>query len=183
MLDTEQLYEHVLVLRCRTGDEAAFAELVERYHPRLRYYLRQLLREPHTAEDVLQEVWFDVYRSLSRLQNISAFPAWVYKIARCRALREGRKHRLTHQAFDPDDMVDEQGDEASLAAESAEVIHAALRELADEHREILVLRFLEEMSYEDVANVVGCPLGTVASRIHHAKRLLRAILERTTCHE
>jgi RNA polymerase sigma-70 factor, ECF subfamily len=183
MADTEQLYERVLVLRCRTGDEAAFAELIERYQPRLRYYLRQLLRKPDESEDILQEVWFDVFRSLSKLENISAFPAWIYKIARCRALREGRKPSLPHPTVDPEELIDEQADETNLSAENAEYIHAALQELAEEHREILMLRFLEEMNYENIADVIGCPLGTVASRIHHAKRLMRAILERSSCHE
>ena len=183
MAHTEQLYERVLVLRCRTGDETAFAELIERYQPRLRYYVRQLLRRPDDTEDILQEVWFDAFRSLPKLEDIAAFPAWIYKIARCRALREGRKPGLMRPTVDPGELIDEHEDETNLAAENAEYIHAALQELAEEHREILMLRFLEEMNYEDIANVIGCPIGTVASRIHHAKRLMRTILERSACHE
>ena len=183
MSDTERLYERVLVLQCRAGNEAAFANLIESYQPRLRYYLRQLLREPDSAEDVLQDVWLDVFRALPRLNNIAAFSAWIYKIARYRALREGRKHTLSQRPLDPEEVIDEQRDEMNLSAENAEYIHVALQRLAEEHREVLMLRFLEEMSYEDIAKVIGCPLGTVASRIHHAKRALRTELERTTCHE
>jgi RNA polymerase sigma-70 factor (ECF subfamily) len=98
-------------------------------------------------------------------------------------LREGRKQSLPRQPLDPEVLIDELGDDTVLSAENAEYIHAALGKLANEHRDVLMLRFLEAMSYEDIASVIGCPLGTVGSRIHHAKRALRAVLEGTTCHE
>ena len=183
MSDTEQLYERVLVLQCRAGNEVAFAKLIACYQPRLRYYLRQLIRDPDSADDILQDVWIDVFRSLPRLNDISAFPAWIYKIARYRAFREGRKPSLSQLPFESEEVIDAQSDETNLSAENAEYIHVALQSLVSEHREVLMLRFLEEMSYEDIARVIGSPLGTVASRIHHAKLALRAALERTTCHE
>jgi RNA polymerase sigma-70 factor (ECF subfamily) len=180
MSDTEQIYERMLVLQCRAGDEAAFAKLIATYQPRLRYYLRQILKEPDSADDILQDVWLDVFRALPRLQNIAAFPAWIYEIARCRALRAGRKPSIAQQPLNSDVVIDEQIDETNLTAENAEYIHAALQRIAADHREVLVLRFLEQMSYEEIAKVTGCPPGTVASRIHHAKRALRVELERTT---
>ena len=69
---TDRLYETVLVLRCQAGDEAAFAELVERYQPRLRYFLRKMLRDVQGAEDALQDVWLDVFRAVSRLADVGA---------------------------------------------------------------------------------------------------------------
>src|SRR5262249_60009676 len=87
------LYERVLVLRCQGGDGDAFAELVERYQPRLRYYLRKMIREAHAAEDALQDVWLDVFRSVPRLAEAGAFRAWLYRVARDRAFRELRKRR------------------------------------------------------------------------------------------
>ena len=68
---TDRLYEQLLVLRCQAndGDGAAFAELMERFGPRLRYYIRKMVGDDHHAEDVLQEVWFDVYRGLARLAD------------------------------------------------------------------------------------------------------------------
>jgi RNA polymerase sigma-70 factor (ECF subfamily) len=184
MSDAEQIYERVLVLRCRAGDRAAFAELIASYQARLRYYVRQLVRNPDKTEDILQEVWLDVFRGLPHLDHVAAFPAWIYQIARCRALREGRKHTIPQVSLHLEtDRIEDQQNETNLAMENAECIHVALLELAEEHREILMLRFLEEMSYEDIAKVMGCPLGTVASRIYHAKRALRSALERKTCHE
>ncbi|HBI41756.1 MAG TPA: RNA polymerase subunit sigma-70 [Planctomycetales bacterium] len=174
----DQLYERLLVLRCQTGDEAAFTALVERYTPRLRYYLWKMLGDGKAdVEGVLQQVWFDVFRAAPRLADPAAFPAWLYRIARNRtALRHRNKPRPSRPLAE-DDLADGSDDEDYSTAD-AERVHAALIELAPEHREVLVLRFLEGMSYEDVAQVVGSPLGTVRSRIHYAKRALRRVLER-----
>src|SRR5438270_9240388 len=93
----DQLFERLLVVRCQAGDEAAFTELVERYQPRLRYYLRKMLHDPQRAEDALQDVWLDVFQAVARLNDSSAFRAWLYRIARDRASRELRKRRLPCQ--------------------------------------------------------------------------------------
>jgi len=172
----DQLYEGVLVLRCQTGDEGAFAELFARYGPRLSYYLRKLLDDPSTCEDVLQDVWFDVFRGVPRLADPKAFPAWLYRIARDRAWRTLRKRRPSERPLVEEDLIDD-GD-VVFSPDDARRIHAALDTLAAEQREVLILRFLEEMTYQDIAGVVGCQLGTVRSRIHYAKRALCRALEK-----
>jgi RNA polymerase sigma-70 factor (ECF subfamily) len=171
----DQLYEQVLVLRVQTGDEAAFAELVARYSPRLRYYLRKMLSDAAAADDALQDIWFDVFRGIGRLSAPAAWAAWLYRIARDRAWRVLRKRRPNDRPLVEDDLAED--DDNGFAAEDAERIHAGLDRLAPEHREVLVLRFLEGMTYEAIAGVVGCQLGTVRSRIHYAKRALRRALE------
>jgi RNA polymerase sigma-70 factor (ECF subfamily) len=176
------LYERVLVLRCQAGDEAAFAELVARYQPRLRYYLRKMLREGHAAEDALQDVWLAVFRAVPRLADAGAFRAWVYRIARDRALREFRK-RTPHRSLEREDFIEGCAEEDAFSAADVERVHAALDELPPEQREAVVLRYIEDMSYEEMAQVVGCPLGTVRSRLHYAKRALRRLLERTNDHD
>ena len=176
----DRLYERVLLLRCQAGDQAAFEELVGDYSPRLRYYLRKMLRKVDRTEDVLQDVWLEVLRGLPTLADPGAFPAWLYRIARNRACREFRERRPLRPLEDMD-LAQETGDDIRL--EDAEHIHAALNELASEHREVLVLRFLEGMTYEAIARVTGCPVGTVRSRIHYAKLALRCALERTSGHE
>src|SRR5262249_10115123 len=103
---TDRLHERVLVLRCQTGDEAAFAELVERYQPRLRYYLRKMLRDREAAEDALQETWLAVFRGVARLADVGAFRAWLYRIARDRALVQLRRRRPQQQKQQSLDEVD-----------------------------------------------------------------------------
>jgi RNA polymerase sigma-70 factor (ECF subfamily) len=180
---TDRLYERVLVLRCQAGDEAAFTELVERYQPRLRYYLRKMLRDLQDAEDALQDVWFAAFRGLLRLADAGALRAWLYRIARDQALRQLRKRRPPYQLLEEVDPIDERTEEAHFTAEDVERIHAALDELADEHREVLVLRYVEAMTYEEIARVIGCQVGTVRSRLHYAKRALRGVLERMNLHD
>jgi RNA polymerase sigma-70 factor (ECF subfamily) len=174
----DRLYEQVLVLRCQARDEAAFEEIVGRYTPRLRYYLRRMLGSVQAAEDALQEVWLDAFRGLPRLIEPGAFAAWIYRLARDRAFREVRRRRswLPLAEFD---AIDEAGSVDEFSAEDAAQIHQALDALLVEHREVLVLRFIESMTYEQIAAVVGCPLGTVRSRLHHAKRALRRVIEGT----
>jgi RNA polymerase sigma-70 factor, ECF subfamily len=192
--ELDLIYERVLVVRSQAGDEAAFTELVARYDARLRYFLRKLLvvgtlRVPYSrdgigsapandrADDVLQDVWLDVFRHLPRLADPQAFRAWVYRIARDRAFGLLRKSRRAEQPLGETDVPDESDDDNGFDAEDAERIHAALDLLPAEQREVLVLRFVESMSYEGIARVTSQPLGTVRSRLHYAKRALRALLE------
>src|SRR5690348_13923529 len=88
----DDLYERLLVLRAQASDAAAFAELIERYQRRLRYYLVKMLGGDR-ADDAMQEVWFDVFRALPRLREAERFSPWLYRIARDRAYREWRKRR------------------------------------------------------------------------------------------
>jgi RNA polymerase sigma-70 factor (ECF subfamily) len=176
----DKLYEQILVLRCQTGDGAAFGELVERFAARLRYYVRTLLgRERQAdAEDVLQDVWLDVHRSIATLSDPGALVAWLYRVARNRTVRHLRKRVMPTRTIEEIATVGEIDRGGEFAIEEAEAIHLALDGLAPEHREVLVLRFLEEMSYEGIATVTGCPVGTVRSRIHYAKLALRRAMEK-----
>jgi RNA polymerase sigma-70 factor, ECF subfamily len=178
----DRLYERLLVLRCQARDEGAFAELVGRYGPRLRYYVRKLVGEVSSAEDVLQDVWLDVWRGLPRLAEPGALTAWLYRVARDRAFRCLRGRRPAARPLGEGHLANGEADEEAFGPEDAALVHTALDELPAVHREVLVLRFLEEMAYEDIARVLGCPLGTVRSRIHYAKRALRRALERTGEH-
>jgi RNA polymerase sigma-70 factor (ECF subfamily) len=176
MADIKSLHERILVLRFQAGDEIAFRQLVERYDSRLRYYVRKLLGSVDSADDVLQDVWLDVFRSVTKLAQPAAFSTWLYRIARNRAYRELRRPR--HRWLDDTAEVDVPREEATFSAEDAEQIHLLLGKLVPEHREVLVLRFIEDMSYRDIAEVTACPIGTVRSRIYYAKRALQEIMEK-----
>jgi len=179
----DRLYERVLVLRCQAGDAAAFAELVQWYQGPLHYFLRKMLRDTERTEDLLQNVWLSVFRSLPRLADPGAFRAWLYRVARDQAAAEMRKLNRPMCAL-VDQEVPETVDEPNeLVVEDVALIHAALDELQPEHREVIVLRYLEDMSYEEIARVVNCQLGTVRSRLYYAKLQLRRLLQRKVSHD
>src|SRR5437764_10731951 len=152
----DELYERVLVVRCQAGDEAAFAELVERYQPRLRYYLAKMLPGSSAAEDAAQDVWYDVVRAVPRLANPAAFRAWLYRIARDRAWRVLRRRPPPHRPIDEVE-VEANGTADEFTAEDAARVHAALDQLPPEHREVVVLRYVEDMSFDKIARVAGSP--------------------------
>lgn len=174
----DRLYEKVLVLRGQLGDESAFGELVQRYHGRLQFFLAKLLGESHRADDVLQDVWLSVWRGLSRLEDAGAFRAWLYRIARDGASRELRKRRQPPGRVEEMEVADSTVDDQFSAEEQA-LVREAIDRLPAEQREVVLLRFMEGMSYDEMASVVGCQIGTIRSRLHYAKQTLRRILERT----
>ncbi len=177
------LYTSLLVLRCQAGDAAAFEELVSRYQPGLRFFLRKMLGETHGADDLFQEVWLDVFRGIAKLTRPEVFPAWLYQIARHRVCRALRRRRQPLSSLEEIDEPGTAEGETEFGAEDAEKVHAALGRLKPDQREVLLLRFLEGFSYEDIARVLGCRLGTVRSRIHYAKLALRRVMERMGGHE
>ena len=176
---TDRVYWRVLVVRCQLGDPAAFEELVARCQPRLRGFLFKLLAGKGGVDDLAQDVWADVFRDLHQLNDPAAFLPWFYRIARNRAfgMLRGRDAAKVIGSIENIEVVDQRDDEPEFSAEDAQAVHAALDQLAAEQREVLLLRFMENMSYQDIAAVCGCPIGTVRSRIHGAKRELRTILE------
>jgi RNA polymerase sigma-70 factor, ECF subfamily len=176
MSEPAGLYERLLVLRCQTGDEPALRELVDRFAPRLKYFVRKLVFDADRADDVVQETWIDVVRQLPKLRDTGAFAPWLYRIARGKAdlhfRRNGAAPRPAEELVD----VAAPADEAEFAAEDAAGVHAALDRLPIEQREVLVLKFLDGLSYEQIAEIVGRPTGTVRSRIHYGKQALRRLL-------
>lgn len=179
--DTEQLYERLLVLRAQAEDEQALAELIGRYQGRLNYYLRRLLPVESDVDSLGQEVWLQVYRQLPKLRELAAFRTWFYRIARARALVELRRRRIPFDTQPTGDLADDT--EPDFTADDAAHVHRGLALLTREHRDVLSLRFLEDMTYEEIAEVTGCGVGTVRSRLHYAKHALRTILTREFCHE
>ena len=175
MLTLEQILDDVLIARIQAGDGSAAERLVARYQPPLRYFLIRLLGPGESPDDMLQEVWLSVFRQIRRLKTRESFSVWLYRIARNRAYDSLRRRRRFEAL--PDDRTESRDGDDEFTAEDAAAVHQGLDALSHEHREVLLLRFLEEMSYEDIAAVTGCTLGTVKSRIHYAKLLLRREME------
>lgn len=175
---TGRLLEQAIVVRCQARDDTAFEELVKMFGERISYYVRRLVDDAHDADDIVQDVWVDVYRSIPRLRSPGAFRVWLYRIARDKVYSAFRKRNRWMTLAQDEEIADEARDEPSFSAADAARIHQGLQELPPAQREVLVLRFIEHMSYEEIAAATGCLIGTVRSRIHYAKQTLKKIMGR-----
>lgn len=173
---SDKLAEHVLIMRCQLRDRQAMAELIERYERPVRYFIRQLVNNADLADELFQDTWLKVIRRIHTLANPEKFAVWLYRIARNRVYEEFRRRKQTVELDEAMEAPDNPQEEA-LSFEDAAKLHRCLGELKPLQKEVLLLRFLEEMSYEEIAEVLVCHIGTVRSRIHHAKQTLRKKLE------
>lgn len=171
--------ESVLVVLAQTRDLAAFHDLVGLYQARLTYYVRRIIDCEQETEDVIQEVWMLVHRRLATLEAPEAFRVWLFKIAHDVAVSHLRRvlkaPKPLSVELDFSDSIDSWDEFEAMA--NAELVHRTLESLSPEHREVLTLRFLEQMEIGDIAAVVGCASGTVKSRLHYAKSALRQQIE------
>ena len=169
----------LLLLRHRRGDPEALSELVALWERPLRYYLRRLLVSEEDAWDALQETWYRVVRGLPRVKDARALPAWLYAVARNAAFTLRRRRAPTEPLPDDEDAPAPllETPKPSLAGYHAMDIHRALARLTLAHREVLTLHFLEGFTVAEIGAVTGAAEGTVKSRLHYARRALRARLE------
>ncbi len=174
-----QLGEKVVVMMAMAGDERAFHELVDRYQRRLTYYIRRMVGETDESFDVLQQVWLTVFKRLSSLRAPEAFRIWLYKIAHDVAVNHLRKSDKRPAQLAEENVSQSEVDNWNEfeALENAELVHRVLSQLIPIHREVLVLRFLENLSLNEIAEVAACEVGTVKSRLHYAKAALRESFE------
>jgi RNA polymerase sigma factor (sigma-70 family) len=171
----ERLEESAQVLRAQQGDAQAFAWLIARHERPLLYYLRRFISEPEAALDVHQEVWLAVFRGLSKLRSAPAFRGWLYRLAHDQAVRYIRDEVREAESKE---VMEVGPEELETKAEDAEMIHLGLLSLSPAHREALTLHYLRDLSLEEIATAINVPLGTVKSRLHHARVALREHLER-----
>jgi len=174
----EQVYYELLILRCRRQDRSAQQELVACWEQRLFYYIRRLMDDEEEAWDALQETWLSALKSIGSLREPAGLPAWLYRIARNKAMdRLRRKCAEREMLIDEEDASETGVPDETLDLHNAQVVHEALGRLSILHREVLTLFFLEDLSIAEMSDVLQTSPGTVKSRLHHAKRALRAILE------
>ena len=182
--DPQRLRERIWVLRAQVGDRAAFHELVTLYEERLAYYVHRLVQDSHQSRDILQQVWLDVFRKLGKLQSPAAFRVWLYRIAHDRVVTYIRRQIVDADAREllaADTIETEPWNDLDLL-ENAELVHFALNQLSVIHREVMTLRFLEEMDVKEIARVMECSEGTAKSRLHYAKNAMRRIIEEERGH-
>ena len=180
-----------LMLRVKQGDGGAFAELVEKYKQPVINVTARMLRDPTEAEDLAQNVFIQVYKSAHRYRVAAKFSTWLFTIARNLCLNEIRR-RARHPADSMDATHPDQEDqplhqfedkrtfsppETLLQGELEAKIEAALAELPENQRTAIVLCRQDELSYEDIAEVLGCSLSATKSLIHRGRETLKQKLK------
>jgi len=168
-----------LVVSARTGDFAAFEELVRRYRNDVFRLAFHFVRNREEAWDISQEVFIKIHRSLGHFRGEANFKTWAMRITANHCKDYFKKRRLATVALDdarrtpnaPSGLPDPS--HALEAKELGAAIEAALEKLPHKHRTSFVLREFEGLSYEEMAQVMNCSLGTVMSRLHHARKKLQ----------
>jgi RNA polymerase sigma-70 factor (ECF subfamily) len=177
-----------LVERAQRGDKRAFELLVEKYQRKLGRLLARFIRDPAEVEDVTQEAYIKAYRALPAFRGDSAFYTWLYRIgintAKNYLMALGRRAPTSTEVEAGEAEGFEDGEQLRdintpesvlLSNEIARTVNATIEELPEELRTAIQLREIEGMSYEDIARIMDCPIGTVRSRIFRARE---AIAER-----
>ncbi len=185
---SERDVDRQLVERAQRGDKRAFELLVEKYQRKLGRLLARFIRDPAEVEDVTQEAFIKAYRALPAFRGDSAFYTWLYRIgintAKNYLMALGRRAPTSTEVEAEDAEGFEDGEQLRdintpesmlLSAEIARTVNATIDELPEELRTAIQLREIEGMSYEDIARIMDCPIGTVRSRIFRARE---AIAER-----
>ena len=185
---SEREVDRQLVERAQRGDKRAFGLLVEKYQRKLGRLLARFIRDPAEVEDVTQEAFIKAYRALPAFRGDSAFYTWLYRIgintAKNYLMALGRRAPTSTEVEAQDAEGFEDGEQLRdintpesmlLSKEIAATVNATIEELPEELRTAIQLREIEGMSYEDIARIMDCPIGTVRSRIFRARE---AIAER-----
>ena len=188
------LRERLLLRRLRERDERAFREMVETYQDRVFNLLYRMIGTREEAEDLAQEVFVTVFKSIDQFRGDAKFSTWLYRVAanhcKNRIKYLSRRNRTTGDGLDgvPEHGM-EDGGQAPLQAhidgpdkileglQLERIVQQAIAELDEEHRLLIVLRDLEELSYQEIAAITGLNEGTVKSRLHRARMAIKEFIE------
>ncbi len=186
---SEREVDAELVARVQRGDKRAFDLLVLKYQRKVIRLLSRMIRNPGDVEDVAQEAFIKAYRALPQFRGDSAFYTWLYRIAintarNWQAAQNRRPNTISSTENDEgetfnqvDNLIDINTPEAMVASKQiVETVNAAIAALPEDLRTAIVLREIEGMSYDDIAQSMNCPIGTVRSRIFRAREAIAAQL-------
>ena len=163
------------------GNQRAFETIFQRYRGPIFDYLLWLIRDQAIAEEIFQEAFLHLFRRTSQFDSSRSFRPWFFRVAHNRAMDFFRKNpergnleklqeEFPQPAPSPEDLV--------LRAESVRRLDRMLHLLSEEHRSVLLLKFKEDLTYEEIAEVIDCPVGTAKSRMHHAIKNLQDLMEK-----
>ncbi len=177
-----------LIRRALAGDTRAFEQLLAEARPRALAVAIKVLHDPDDAEDAVQEAFLKAWRNLGRFEGRSAFATWIHRIVMnssldmlrrraCRPSTLGGEEEGGERPPRPEPATSETPERVLARSEAHRLVHGALAELSPAHRQTVTLREIEEHSYEEIAQISACPIGTVMSRLHHARKRLAEELQ------
>jgi len=181
--------DHWVVLAVK-GDEKAYSELTQKYQKPLYFHVCKMIRNSDFAEDLVQDIFLKAFKSLKNYKNDYAFSTWLYRIATNHTidyLRKKKLETLSIHADDSDDthatiqLADEDSftDEPMIRRERKNKVHEAIGQLPEKYREVILKRHIEEKSYQEIAEEMDIPLGTVKAHIFRARELLYKYMKDT----
>ena len=169
-----------LVRLCQNGDMAAFGQLFHKYHERVYSTAYRMTGNQQDAEDLTQEIFLKAYQSINKFRFRSAFSSWLYRLAvnSCiDELRKRKKNDATPLTEEMPEMDVNTPEDQAISREREGQIWGAINSLNERERAIVILRDVEGLSYNEIAEVLRCSLGRVKSRLHEARQKLKAALE------
>jgi RNA polymerase sigma-70 factor (ECF subfamily) len=163
-----------LLQRVSHGDKAAMRILYDEYAPNLRRFITRWIANENDASDILHDTMLEIWRKADRFQGRSSVKSWMFSIARNKAIDRNRKGARTVLAEPDENIADEspQPDDIVDAFQDAKRVRACIEKLSAVHKAAIHLAFFEGLTYPEIAQIEGCPVGTVKTRIMHAKKLL-----------
>lgn len=179
----ETLSDEELVVLIREEDKELYGEIIRRYEQKLTHYIRKFIRDPDELQDVLQEVFIRTFSNLHAFQVKKKFSSWIYRIAHNQAINHIKKYakevvslddgewHIVDESFNIKDLIDQ-----GLLKGTLEV---ALGEMKEKYREVLILSFFEQRTYEEISDILHIPINTVGTLLSRGKKQLRTSLEHT----
>lgn len=190
---TSQLDDRILVSKAQGGDYSAFDELVTRHRGKVYAMIVNMVKNDADAWDLAQDAFIKAWGALPKFENRSQFSTWMFRITHNVVYDWMRKRKIQSDGELDDqllsrDQIDTSAstapsavarpDEAMESSELQQEIEAALAQLSEEHREVIILREVQGMEYKEIADIQECSLGTVMSRLFYARKKLQTLLER-----
>jgi RNA polymerase sigma-70 factor (ECF subfamily) len=172
--------DEVLIARIAGGDRLAMQVLFARHHVRVYRFVLRLVRNEATAEDLISDVFLDVWRQAGKFEGRSAVSTWMLSIARFKALSALRRRPEQELDDKTAEQIEDHSDDPEVALakkDKAAVLRQALSKLSAEHREVVDLVYYHEKSVEEVAGIVGIPEATVKTRMFYARKKLSELLK------
>jgi len=175
---TSRTRDNELIARVVAQDKTAMKDIYMAYAPALGGFIRLYLANPNDVADILHDTMLEVWMKAARFEGRSSLKTWIFSIARYKAIDKNRKQVRIHYSDELIELEDEAPDPAEVLeiSQDMQFVRLGVEQLKPDHRRAVHLSYFEDLTYKEIAEIEGCPEGTIKTRILYAKRHLRHIL-------